>query len=363
MAALSRAVSLRVQAIIYYLTGSSDLASVGIFLLLLPGVFLHEGAHWLAAQLLGLRTGKFRVWPSKQGDYIGLGSVSVERADIWRESLVGVAPLVAGNLVLALIGWRVFTTPTLLAALVRGGVGGGDQQFLGRAAHLRWSGLGLCHFCRRQQHDAQRQRPRTLQAGIALHHLCRADLRDRRVAAGAGGAVARLDCAGNRDLGGGVDLPDLAGRAGVDGVMAAGVGAGTKDDKGERNGGMDTHGYFGRETACLARRRRRFDRRGGVGTGDKLDRPGAAAGAGARAATHNRGSGGGAAPLPRGASAGRRTAAARTWCMPRHTTPRDLLLSLERMAGVVAVDAQNQTLTVQAGAPLQRVQEAAAAHV
>ena len=44
-----------------------------------------------------------------------------------------------------------------------------------------------------------------------------------------------------------------------------------------------------------------------------------------------------------------------------HTTPHDLVLSLERMAGVVAIDAQNQTLTVQAGAPLQRVQEAAAA--
>lgn len=45
-----------------------------------------------------------------------------------------------------------------------------------------------------------------------------------------------------------------------------------------------------------------------------------------------------------------------------HTTARDLLLSLERMADVVAVDAQNQTMTVQAGAPLQRVQEAAATH-
>lgn len=44
-----------------------------------------------------------------------------------------------------------------------------------------------------------------------------------------------------------------------------------------------------------------------------------------------------------------------------HTTAYDLVLSLERMADVVAVDAQNQTLTVQAGAPLQRVQQAAAA--
>ncbi len=44
------------------------------------------------------------------------------------------------------------------------------------------------------------------------------------------------------------------------------------------------------------------------------------------------------------------------------TTPGDLVLSLERMAAVIEVDATNQTMTVQAGAPLQRVQEAAAAH-
>ena len=44
------------------------------------------------------------------------------------------------------------------------------------------------------------------------------------------------------------------------------------------------------------------------------------------------------------------------------STGADLLLSLERMAAVTAVDVQNRTLTVQAGAPLQRVQEAAAAH-
>lgn len=117
---LSRQVSLGVQAVTYYLTGSADLASVIIFLVLLPGVLLHESAHWLAARAVGLRTGKFRVWPTKQGDYIGLGSVSVERSDIWRESIVGVAPLVAGNFVIALIGWRIFATPELLAALEAG---------------------------------------------------------------------------------------------------------------------------------------------------------------------------------------------------------------------------------------------------
>jgi hypothetical protein len=117
LAWLSRLVSLRVQAVTYYLTGSGDMTNVIIFLVLLPGVLLHESAHWLMARLVGLRTGKFRVWPNKQGNYIGLGSVSVERADVWRDSLVGVAPLILGNLVIALIGWRVFATPAMLDAL------------------------------------------------------------------------------------------------------------------------------------------------------------------------------------------------------------------------------------------------------
>ncbi len=43
-----------------------------------------------------------------------------------------------------------------------------------------------------------------------------------------------------------------------------------------------------------------------------------------------------------------------------HSTPSDVLLSLERMQAIEKVDGEGQTLTVQAGAPLQAVQEAAA---
>jgi len=42
-----------------------------------------------------------------------------------------------------------------------------------------------------------------------------------------------------------------------------------------------------------------------------------------------------------------------------HSTAADLVLSLERMAAVEAIDTAGQTMTVQAGAPLQTVQEAA----
>ena len=43
-------------------------------------------------------------------------------------------------------------------------------------------------------------------------------------------------------------------------------------------------------------------------------------------------------------------------------TPHDLVLSLERMTAVSSIDVTNRTISVQAGAPLQRVQEVAAAH-
>ena len=141
---MSRQVSLRVQAVIYYLSGWAELASVVLFLLWLPGIFLHESAHWLAARAVGLRTGRFRVWPVRQGKFIGLGSVSVERSDIWRESLVGVAPLLAGNGAIAWVGWHFFATPVLVDALAAGELALAAASFwqsLGTADGLVWAYL------------------------------------------------------------------------------------------------------------------------------------------------------------------------------------------------------------------------------
>ena len=81
LAWFSRQISLHIQFPFYALTRSQNSATLAIFLFFLPGVFVHEAAHWGVARLLGLKTGKFRVWPKRQGKYIGLGSVSVESRD------------------------------------------------------------------------------------------------------------------------------------------------------------------------------------------------------------------------------------------------------------------------------------------
>jgi len=124
LAWLSRQLSLHLQVLFALVTRSNDLPMILLFLLLLPGIVIHEAAHWIAARLLGLKTGKFRVWPKKQGKYIGLGSVSVERGNLGQETIVGMAPLIAGTILLALIGEHIFH-------LVRFSMALSEQHWLG----------------------------------------------------------------------------------------------------------------------------------------------------------------------------------------------------------------------------------------
>ena len=134
LAWLSRQISQRLQAVVYYLTRSLDFAIILLFLFLLPGIFLHEGAHWVAARLLGLKTGKFRVWPKVQGRQIGLGSVSVQRGNVWQDSLVGLAPLIVGSIAIAWIGQRVFLAHDISTMVLQGRWAEGFSTF--------WRALG-----------------------------------------------------------------------------------------------------------------------------------------------------------------------------------------------------------------------------
>ena len=89
------------QLVTLRLTGSIDAAMVAYFALVLPGIVIHEGAHWIVTYLLGLRPDNFTVWPKRYGAMIRLGSVTVARGGALPDSLVGMAPLFVG---VALVG-------------------------------------------------------------------------------------------------------------------------------------------------------------------------------------------------------------------------------------------------------------------
>ena len=108
------------------ITSKPDFALILYAIVLLPGVVLHELSHWVAASLLGVRTGKLSLLPSRQADgSIQLGYVEYYKGRTLgpiRESIIGGAPLITGTLVILLIGFRVFNVPELTAALQTGDV-------------------------------------------------------------------------------------------------------------------------------------------------------------------------------------------------------------------------------------------------
>ncbi|GAP14344.1 hypothetical protein LARV_02112 [Longilinea arvoryzae] len=93
------------QAVLLLLTRNPS-AAIGIFsLLFFPGVLLHETSHFLMARLLGVRTGKFSLIPqtTPQGS-LRLGYVETARADWLRDTLIGMAPLLTGGVLIAWLG-------------------------------------------------------------------------------------------------------------------------------------------------------------------------------------------------------------------------------------------------------------------
>jgi len=120
LAYLSYKISIELQLLVYYSTGSKDMPVIILFLVLFPGVLIHETAHWATARLLGLKTSKFRVWPKRSGKHIGMGSVNVERGGLFLDSLVGMAPLIIGTFIIALIGHRIFSAFLISEAVLEG---------------------------------------------------------------------------------------------------------------------------------------------------------------------------------------------------------------------------------------------------
>ena len=110
---LQRWITQHVQGIGLLLFNKADYGMTLLWLVLLPGILLHEASHWLTARLLGLKTGKFRFTPSTVKGQIVLGSVEVQRSNAFKDSLVGLAPFLAGTLALLILGYAVFDVGAL----------------------------------------------------------------------------------------------------------------------------------------------------------------------------------------------------------------------------------------------------------
>lgn len=105
MVGLRRWIELHVQGVAYLITGHQTVALWVFFLIFLPGTLVHELSHWLMAKVLGVRTGRIVIWPqAKRDGTLWLGAIQVGRTDPVRSSLIGLAPLISGSVLVVLIG-------------------------------------------------------------------------------------------------------------------------------------------------------------------------------------------------------------------------------------------------------------------
>lgn len=119
---LSRWITRQVLWLAHRLTRNESATLIGYYLLLFPGILLHELSHVFVAKLVGLKVGKLSLGPKQRRNSIELGSVTVSRGDALRESLVGLAPFVFGTAALLAIGYWVFDVQKLGQAWATGGV-------------------------------------------------------------------------------------------------------------------------------------------------------------------------------------------------------------------------------------------------
>ena len=143
-----------------------DLALIMYSLLMLPGVLLHEGSHWLAATFLGVRAGRFSVVPERLADgTLRLGYVETEHADPLRESLIGVAPLLSGAAAIIFVGYSRLGVAPLGAALALGDLLGAGTALRAHDPPAEFLAVAIPHLHDLQLDAALRLRPPGLAAG------------------------------------------------------------------------------------------------------------------------------------------------------------------------------------------------------
>ncbi len=139
---VKRALDFEIQAIFLLIFRKPNLA-VGLYsILFLPGVLIHELSHYVAARLLCVKTGRFSIQPQILADgKLRLGYVTTSQTDKFRDTLIGLAPLITGGLLTAWISLDRLGLFPLAEILFHGGwseVVGGFQGLSNRPDFWVW---------------------------------------------------------------------------------------------------------------------------------------------------------------------------------------------------------------------------------
>jgi hypothetical protein len=116
---IQRCLHREIQSVFLLLTRRPEIVMTLFALVFLPGVLIHEASHFIMARLLSVRTGRFSLIPRPlENGRLQLGYVETAPADILRDALIGMAPLLTGGLFVALTGLRGLGLDTIWSSII-----------------------------------------------------------------------------------------------------------------------------------------------------------------------------------------------------------------------------------------------------
>lgn len=102
---LSRSLTSALAKFFYTLTGSRGLTINILAVIFLPGTILHELAHIFVAGMMFVPVGRIEILPVIDGGEVRLGSAEIGQTDMLRRTVIGMAPIIVGLLVMVGTLW------------------------------------------------------------------------------------------------------------------------------------------------------------------------------------------------------------------------------------------------------------------
>ncbi len=101
---LSQKIQTSVFDNLFIVTKNKKLAIGVLLILLLPGTIIHELSHFLVATMLRVPTGELTVIPSIEDGEVKAGKLFLGDTDPFRLSVIGLAPIIIGLVLIYIIG-------------------------------------------------------------------------------------------------------------------------------------------------------------------------------------------------------------------------------------------------------------------
>lgn len=97
---VSQTLTRTLSSVLYRVSSDQTLSMYILAVIFFPGVVIHEVSHYMSAFLLGVHAENVEFFPKMIEGKLKLGSVQIQKTDPLRKTLIGVAPIGGGILVL-----------------------------------------------------------------------------------------------------------------------------------------------------------------------------------------------------------------------------------------------------------------------